>query len=70
MAGTKRVSITLRERKDTLPPHLLPIPECHCGILATLKARVLSGGGVEYFYQCDRGQGQCGFILAKARARY
>lgn len=66
--GTKRISITLRERKETLPPYLLPIPDCRCGVAAVLKARVLPSGEIEYLYQCDRGQGQCGFLLSKALA--
>lgn len=69
VAGTKRISITLRERKETLPQYLLPIPTCLCGIGAILKARVLPSGAVEYIYVCDRGQGQCGFFAQKALAR-
>lgn len=63
--GTKRISITLRERKETLPPYLMPIPECRCRVTAVLRARVLHSGEVQYYYECDRGQGQCGFLLFK-----
>ncbi len=67
--GTKRVSITLRERKETLPKFLLPIPDCRCGVQATLKARVLKSGAVDYLFQCDRGQGQCGFFQSRGGLR-
>lgn len=69
LAGTKRISITLRERKESLPQYLLPIPSCNCGVPAILKARVLENEDVEYYYGCDRGQGQCGFWAPKARAK-
>ncbi|CAB1115987.1 unnamed protein product [Ectocarpus sp. CCAP 1310/34] len=65
MSGTKRISITLRERKESLPACLLPVPDCRCRVPASLKARVKRNGQVEYLYQCDRGQGQCGFWLSK-----
>ncbi|CAM9621199.1 unnamed protein product [Scytosiphon promiscuus] len=65
VAGTKRISITLRERKETLPSYLMPIPECRCRVPAVLRARVLDSGQVQYYYECDRGQGQCGFLLLK-----
>ncbi|CAM9528035.1 unnamed protein product [Ectocarpus fasciculatus] len=69
MSGTKRISITLRERKESLPSCLLPVPDCRCRIPATLKARVNKNGHEEYLYQCDRGQGQCGFWLSKGPLR-
>ncbi|CAN0161609.1 unnamed protein product, partial [Pylaiella littoralis] len=69
MAGTKRISVTLRERRETLPSYLLPVPDCRCGLPAKLKARVLGSGRVEYLYQCDPGQGQCGFTLFKGPSR-
>lgn len=68
--GTKRIIITLRKRKESLPAYLLPVPDCRCEVPAKLKARVLSSENkVEYFYQCDRGQGMCGFMQPKAVAR-
>lgn len=67
--GTKRISVTLRERRETLPSYLLPVPDCRCGLPAKLKARVLGSGRVEYLYQCDPGQGQCGFTLFKGPSR-
>lgn len=67
--GTKRISVTLRERKETFPAYLLPVPDCRCGVPAALKARVLRSGGVEYLYQCDPGRGQCGFMLFKGPSR-
>ncbi|CAN0502400.1 unnamed protein product [Ectocarpus sp. 12 AP-2014] len=69
LSGTKRISITLRERKESLPSCLLPVPDCRCRVPASLKARVKRNGQVEYLYQCDRGQGQCGFWLPKGPLR-
>lgn len=67
--GTKRISITLRERKETLPPFLLPVPECRCGAPASLTSRVLESGRVDYLFQCDRARGACGFTLFKGPRR-
>lgn len=67
--GTKRISITLRERKETLPPFLLPVPDCRCGVPATLNSRVLENGTVEYLFHCDRARGACGFTLFKGPSR-
>ncbi|CAN0179157.1 unnamed protein product [Ectocarpus sp. 6 AP-2014] len=69
MSGTKRIGITLRERKESLPSCLLPVPDCRCRVPASLKAGVKRNGQVEYLYQCDRGQGQCGFWLSKGPLR-
>lgn len=67
--GTKRISITLRERKEALPPFLLPVPDCRCGAPTSLNSRVLANGAVEYLFHCDRGRGACGFTLLKGPRR-
>lgn len=67
--GTKRISITLRERKETLPCFLLPIPDCSCGAPTSLNSRVLENGTVEYLFHCDRARGACGFTLFKGPRR-
>eukprot|EP00752_Nemacystus_decipiens_P002264 g2145.t1 len=69
MAGTKRISITLRERKENLPRFLLPVPDCRCGAPASLNSRVLENGRVEYLFHCDRARGACGFMLFKGPRR-
>eukprot|EP00903_Cladosiphon_okamuranus_P021834 g20077.t1 len=69
MAGTKRISITLRERKETLPRFLLPIPDCRCGAPTSLNSRVLENGTVEYLFHCDRARGACGFTVFKGPRR-